>query len=386
MVGLSPECRIGENGPVSIGGGTMPDVAKSRSDAGSSPDCADRRCRRSESSREDAMKICPSCGEQVQDTAVKCWHCHAMIPPAAEDDGKVTLSLDKSLVLWSKFLIGLWTLFLVVGVMFYGYKLNEAYSKLSEAQLLTQQALVAAQGAQLETQKARNDARADAQETKILADDLQAKSRQVDLDMATLREKLKRVAGRDIDILSDQQQTGDNLVNLARSTQATQDSINRLEEKVASLAALVEPSLSPVASPAVFDDLSQSLGIQQVATPAPIESAPGGRQAYDLVFTACVWEDKQCTARDFKAIDKVIYRLDPRWFSAPEETRINPSDQFKLELRVWGSTKVTACIFLNGNDRPIVRSGRMDLHQTLKWGPETAAEPDDCKQADRAGN
>ena len=72
----------------------------------------------------------------------------------------------------------------------------------------------------------------------------------------------------------------------------------------------------------------------------------------------------KCEEQGLDAVEKVIDRLDPRWFSNLNETRVSRADQFSFGVRVWGITEVAACIYLKGRTQPVVRAGLMNLTET----------------------
>jgi hypothetical protein len=62
-----------------------------------------------------------------------------------------------------------------------------------------------------------------------------------------------------------------------------------------------------------------------------------------------------------KAIEKVVYRFDERWFSNPVITLYNSDENFRTSMRVWGSTKVRTEIHIRGLSAPEIREERMRL-------------------------
>ena len=61
-------------------------------------------------------------------------------------------------------------------------------------------------------------------------------------------------------------------------------------------------------------------------------------------------------------IDKVIYKLNPKWFSKSEYVRNNLDDNFQFTVTVWGITKVDVEIYIRGGDK-VVRTALMSLSE-----------------------
>src|SRR5262249_7323058 len=144
---------------------------------------------------------------------------------------------------------------------------------------------------QNETRRAQDEVQKSAGEAKALLDAMKSAKGEVDARIATIRQTVIEVAGRDIDVSPDSKDaSGDSLVNLARRIQGVQDNLDALEKRVAALEQrLIERGLIPgiaartAVSPEQFSQLQGSLNVRQVSTTAVTDSAQTGRQAYDIV-------------------------------------------------------------------------------------------------------
>ena len=78
-----------------------------------------------------------------------------------------------------------------------------------------------------------------------------------------------------------------------------------------------------------------------------------GNRNYRLL-TYSIFVDKNRTSEDpqrlLNSIRKVVYKMDPKWFSPNEYTRTNRDDNFQFTITVWGITNVAVEIqFTDGN-------------------------------------
>ena len=362
------------------------------------------------------MKTCPWCAEQIQDAAVKCPHCQSLLVGEKPDD-KVLLYVDLGLIRFAKFASAVLGLFLIVGAALYGFDAQNAHKQAYEAQAAAQnaqheaqnaqvearksasdlqqwvaaeqrrlsEAQTAAQKAQQEAEKAQNDAQKSASDFKQWADERTAS---FDKETDALKQKLVQIYGRDIDI--DDAAGGDSLVNLARSGQGIQANVDDLEQRLRVLE--LATNRGSESSAEVLDTLTSALRVEQTSSAASsaaevvVKKSPPSdfsKKQYDLKFSVCTQQGDQCGDHGLDAIEKVIYRLDPKWFSNPNETRSNRAHGFSFRVRVWGVTTVTACIYLKGRKEPVVRRGQISLTGTQYWAPDpfvtqSAASSEQC--------
>jgi hypothetical protein len=237
------------------------------------------------------------------------------------------------------------------------------------------EAQTAAQDAQHEAEKAQNDAQKSASDFKQWTADRTAS---FDKEIDAFKQKLVQIYGRDIDI--DDAAGGDSLVNLARSGQGIQANVDALEKRLRVLE--LASGRGPESSVEMLDTLTSALRVEQTSSAAEVvlkKSLPSGfSKHYDLKFSICTQQGDRCEDHGLDAIEKVVYRLDPRWFSNPNETRSNRADGFSFGVRVWGVTTVTACIYLKGRKEPVVRRGPISLTGTQYWAPDPSVTQSAC--------
>jgi len=284
--------------------------------------------------------------------------------------------VDQGLIRFGKFAGALLGVFLVVGAALYGYDAQNAHKQAVEAQS-------AAQIAQNEAQKAQNAAQKSALDMQQWLAEQQktigSRTTLVDHQIEALRLKIVQIFGRNIDISADiPDADGDSLINLARSGQGIQANVDALENRLSNLEFSVRQAsrLGLELSVETLDTLSRTLRVRQISS--SVQGPTDVRKSYDLSFSLCVQDSDKCEQQGLDAVEKVIYRLDPRWFSSANETRISRADQFSFGVRVWGITKVAACIYLKGRAQPVVRAGLMSLTEAQYWGPDSSVTPEVC--------
>jgi len=112
------------------------------------------------------MKQCPFCREDIRDDAVKCRYCgSSVLPPqsapeqAAQktelESSQVLLVLDRGLLYFAKFVIGIVVVIIALGTAFFGFDLNKARQDVDQMRKDVQ----AAQKEVQEAQKAVSDAK-----------------------------------------------------------------------------------------------------------------------------------------------------------------------------------------------------------------------------------
>jgi hypothetical protein len=203
----------------------------------------------------------------------------------------------------------------------------------------------------------------------------------VDRQIKALRLKVQEIYGGNVD---NPDTVGDSLINVARSGQGIQANVEQLAKRVEQLAKRVATlegrngRVSELSSEAI-DTLTRSLRVLQTSVPVPNDFAGQTRKTYDLSFSLCTQTGDKCDEQGLDSVEKVIYRLDPRWFMNATETRINRADRFSFSIRVWGITKVTACIYVKGRpEQPIIRAAFMSLTEPQYLGAELPVPPYDC--------
>jgi hypothetical protein len=298
----------------------------------------------------------------------------------------VVLIIDEGIIYFTKWFGAILGLFVAAGLAFYSYDAYNARNKAIEAR-------DASQAARNDAEKARNEAQKISVEAQTWLDDVKArlgtKEIQVNKQVEVIEKKIIAIYGTDVDISAikdpvDVSTTikdpiANSVLNLANSSRGIQANIDALDARVKVIELWrIKQAGQLVQIPAgEQDELNQKLRIKQVPTTTS-SLGTGNRASFDLSFTLCMQNETECNATGLQNVDKVVYHLDKRWFAVPKETRSNSTDQFAYELRVWGVTKITACIYLKGQDRPIVRSGLMNLVAPQYWGPEASAAADEC--------
>ena len=123
--------------------------------------------------------------------------------------------------------------------------------------------------------------------------------------------------------------------------------------------------------PAEIQRIKESVHIVQESEKA---DAPKGREAenrnwYNVSYS--VRMDRNEVTDKYGGLDmigKVIYHFNKRWYTNPDRTRINRMDNFRLSVRVWGSTEVEVEIFLEGSEKSLSKRRRgMSLGATVEF-------------------
>jgi hypothetical protein len=85
---------------------------------------------------------------------------------------------------------------------------------------------------------------------------------------------------------------------------------------------------------------------------------------YTITLQTDVPSDVPDRAKILSRIKRVVYYLDPRWYSRPLVEVSNPVGGFRYSFGSSGSTEVTARIFLEDPEEVVIRTGRISTSKT----------------------
>jgi serralysin len=108
------------------------------------------------------MPSCPHCLEEIKVGARKCPHCQTSLEPASGAEDATVYILDKGLLRFGKFAVGVLAIFVLVGTYWFGFDIKEASKKTSEAEIQVQKALL-----EVERERAALDAKISASERTV---------------------------------------------------------------------------------------------------------------------------------------------------------------------------------------------------------------------------
>ena len=175
------------------------------------------------------MAVCPFCLEEIKTGARKCPHCQSSLETPTSAGGDTVYILDKGLIRFGKFIVGLLGAFLIVGTYLYGLELKDALKKTSEAELEVKKGLLA-----VEQQKA-------ALESKIVEIN-KSVAKIVDLEKEVVRHRddtqqnvadMQRNVAEVKDLITDIRSQKATAIQLVVELRAR--TLNQTEEQVASL-------------------------------------------------------------------------------------------------------------------------------------------------------
>jgi hypothetical protein len=132
---------------------------------------------------------------------------------------------------------------------------------------------------------------------------------------------------------------------------------------------LPQPPRAVGPAPSLTDAEKDAMRIRQEAVSlGAIDPARPGRMFSQITFSVEIKKDAPDPNKLLGKIERVVYVLDPTWFSPSEIATVNRDDNFAYSLRAWGPTPITARIFTFGNEEPtVIRSSRIDTRRTFTF-------------------
>lgn len=325
------------------------------------------------------MKPCRWCGQPIEPSAQKCHHCQTWQRDDADREAQV---LDKGTIQWGKLFLGFGAFLAAVVAAAGGFDLYHAHQHAWEAEMAARTSQV---NAEASAKSAKNEAERSSLDARKLLDEAKAKvadlQKEVEKQLKSIGAQIEDVTGR-ARSLDEQSQNGDNLKNLGQAINVLQRQVTALQEKLAAGGGTGQAAQTPL-SPNEVAELDQILRIEQTASEIAGSDATGTRQSYDVAFSLCSFIDGACGANRLSEVSRVVYRFDPKWFSVADVPVASAANRFSYKIRVWGVTRVRACIFIRGMpDRPIVRVGTISLANDpahpAYWGPDPSPSVNEC--------
>ena len=130
----------------------------------------------------------------------------------------------------------------------------------------------------------------------------------------------------------------------------------------------LSPTPPAVAPTPLTEEEKQAIQIRQAAVSlGAIDPARSGRTFSQVTLSVEIQQDTPNPEEILKRIERVVYVLDPKWFSPNEIATVNRANNFSYSLRAWGYTPLTVRIYTFGEGEPVTRSSRIDPNQTFTF-------------------
>jgi hypothetical protein len=108
------------------------------------------------------MPDCPHCLGEIKAGARKCPHCQTPLELPSGAENATVYVLDKGLIRFGKFVVGVLAIFALIGVYLFGYDIKEASKKTTEAEIQVEKALI-----EIKRQRAALDSEISASQKRI---------------------------------------------------------------------------------------------------------------------------------------------------------------------------------------------------------------------------